>query len=313
MPNPLLALSTEDMMEAALAGFEIGGLRISPARILIALLLFLALMLATRFAQRALKKTVLAPSRVDAGVAHSVSKGIGYAGVALATLIALAYAGLDVTNLAIVAGALSVGIGFGLQSIVNNFVSGLILLIERPVKVGDRIAVKGHEGTVRRIGVRASSIETSDGANLIIPNSDLISEPVTNATQRRPLDRVAVRLGVAHGSDPDHVLEILRAAAHGTPMLSRDPAPVVLFDAIAMNALEFSVEGHVGEAAAARPAESQLRSLIVRALRDGGIELASPRTDVRLRDIDPVRAFLARMAEERMRHASADGPAPGTE
>lgn len=304
MADPLPDLLPGGVLDAVVVWFEAGGVRIWPLRILVAFVLFLAIMLATRLAQRAFKTSMLAPPRVDAGVAHSVSKGLGYAGFALALLVALSYGGIDVTNLAIVAGGLSLGIGFGLQAIVNNFVSGLILSIERPVKVGDRIAVKGCEGAVRHIGMRATVIETPDRASLIIPNSDLITGPVTNATHRVVPGRVVVRVGVSHAADPDHVLAVLRHAAASTPPLLRDPAPAVLFEAMTGEAFEFSVEGQVGEAAAAKTAETQLRSVIVRALRDAGIELAHPRVDVHLRDLDPVRAYLARIAAERARTVS---------
>src|SRR5205085_10526985 len=139
----------------------------------------------------------------------SVSTIIGYLGVIAALTFALAELGIDVQKIALIAGALSVGIGFGLQSVVSNFVSGLILLTERPIRVGDSIVVKGEEGWVRRVRVRATEIETFDRASVIIPNSEFITGVVKNWTRANTLGRVVIKVGVAYDSDPDQVRDIL--------------------------------------------------------------------------------------------------------
>ncbi len=180
---------------------------------------------------------------MDRGIANSIHTAIGYAGFLIALLVAISYGGLDITNIAIVAGALSVGIGFGLQSIVNNFVSGLILLVERPIKVGDWVSVKGQEGFVRRIAVRSTEIETPDRASIIVPNSDLITSSVTNFTHRNALGRVVVKVGVAYKEDPERVREILQKVASECTFLMQHPPPWVGFDNFGANALEFSVIG----------------------------------------------------------------------
>ena len=176
-----------DWFKSLFFGIEVGQFRISLARILLGIVLFIALLFATRLFQRWLREKALQQTRMDPGIVNSIDTVVGYVGIALAALLAVSYAGLDITNLAIVAGALSVGIGFGLQSIVNNFVSGLILLIERPIKVGDRIVVGDQQGLVRRISVRATEIETFDRASLIVPNSELITGRVLNWTHRNSL------------------------------------------------------------------------------------------------------------------------------
>ena len=180
-------------------------------------MLFIALLFATRLIQRWMREQALQQSRMDPGIANSIDTVVGYAGIALAALLAISYAGLDITNLAIVAGALSVGIGFGLQSIVNNFVSGLILLIERPIKVGDRIVVGDQQGHVRRISVRATEIETFDRASLIVPNSELITGRVLNWTHRDSLGAVNVKVGVGYDADPEQVIAILKKCAEEHP------------------------------------------------------------------------------------------------
>ena len=197
-------------------------------RILLGILLFTALLFLTRVIQRRLRENVLVAPRMDAGIAHSIDTAVGYLGTALAAIIAISYAGFDITSLAIVAGALSVGIGFGLQSIVNNFVSGLILLIERPIKVGDWVVVGNEQGNVKRISVRSTEIETFDRASLIVPNSELITGRVLNWTHRNALGRVVLKFNAGPDADPRRVLAILdgvRQAATRTCCATRPRSP----------------------------------------------------------------------------------------
>jgi small-conductance mechanosensitive channel len=275
---PLILLSwgfsfadTASWLKALLFGFEIGQVRISLARIVFALLLFFAFYFATRLLQRWLKGTVLQPTRMDAGIAHSIHTGIGYAGIGIAALIAISYGGLDITNLAIVAGALSVGIGFGLQSIVNNFVSGLILLVERPVKVGDWIVVKENEGHVRRISVRSTEIETFDKASVIVPNSDLIQHAVKNWTHRNSLGRTTITVKTPVSSDPDQVREILLKAADECAAVLKHPAPQATFDHFSKDALEFSLNAVVPDVNRAAAVETELRTAVFKAFKSAGI------------------------------------------
>ena len=198
-------------------------------------------MFATRLLQRWLREKALQQTRMDPGIVNSIDTVVGYVGIALAALLAVSYAGLDITNLAIVAGALSVGIGFGLQSIVNNFVSGLILLIERPIKVGDRIVVGDQQGLVRRISVRATEIETFDRASLIVPNSELITGRVLNWTHRDSLVSVNVKVGVGYDSDPEQVIAILKKCADEHPEVLRHPPPGAIFENFGDSALMFSL------------------------------------------------------------------------
>ncbi len=283
-----VGFSMDDVSELTtpfFSGFEVGGITISPVRIVSAIALFGGLIFATRLLQRWLSSSVLSPTRMDAGLAHSIHKFIGYAGMALAALAGLSYAGLDITNLAIVAGALSVGIGFGLQSIVNNFVSGLILLVERPIKVGDWIVVNGSEGHVRRISVRATEIETFDRATLILPNSELITGTVQNWTHRNSLGRVLVTVGVSYDSDPDHVTDVLLGIADECPSIIRHPAPFVSFDALADSALEFTLRAYVGDVNKSLTARTEIRRLIVLRFREQGIDIPFPQQDLHIKDI----------------------------
>ncbi|MGD9784448.1 MAG: DUF3772 domain-containing protein [Hyphomicrobiaceae bacterium] len=287
------------LISSTLFGFDIGGIHISPARILLAIALFVGLIFGTRLVQRWMSATVLQPSRIDAGLANSIHTGVGYAGYAIAVIAALAYGGLDITNIAIVAGALSVGIGFGLQSIVNNFVSGLILLVERPIKVGDWIAVGAFEGHVRRISVRSTEIETFDRSSVIVPNSELISGTVKNRTHRNALGRVDVAVGVDYASDPAVVHALLEKVANESPMVLKFPAPLVSFDNFGASSLDFTVRAYVGDVNKSVSTATDLRMRIFAALKQAGIEIPFPQTDVHLRDLDFVKAVVTRIAAER--------------
>ena len=206
-----------DWAKSLFFGFEVGQFRISLMRILFGIVLFIALLFLTRIIQHWLRERVMAQGRMDPGVANSVDLAVGYAGISIAALVSVSYAGFDVTNLAIVAGALSVGIGFGLQSIANNFVSGLILLAERPIKVGDWIVVGDQQGNVRRISVRSTEIETFDRASLIVPNSELISGRVLNWTHRNMLGRVVLKITTDINTRPKTVIAILDKVAREQP------------------------------------------------------------------------------------------------
>jgi small-conductance mechanosensitive channel len=227
--------------------------------------------------------------------------GIGYAGIGLAGLAALSYAGLDFTHLAIVAGALSVGIGFGLQAIFNNFVSGIILLVERPVKVGDWIIVNGREGFVRRINVRATEIETFDRASVIVPNSQLITGEVINLTHRNAMGRVLIKVGASYKADPEQVMRILQGVADKSSSILRLPAPGVGFDDFGPDSMMFSLVAFVADVGQRGAVQNELRIAINTAFREAGIEMPYAQQDIHLRDLDGVKSALAAAMEARRR------------
>jgi potassium-dependent mechanosensitive channel len=287
-----------DWLKSLLFGIEIGQFRISLVRILGGILLFIGLLLATRLVQRFLRERAI-QSRMDTGIANSIETVVGYAGMAIAGLVAVSYAGLDITNFAIVAGALSVGIGFGLQSIVNNFVSGLILLIERPIKVGDRIVVGDQQGHVRRISVRATEVETFDRASLIIPNSELITGRVLNWTHRDSLGAVNVKVGVGYNADPARVIAILKQCAEAHPQVLRSPEPNVALEAFGDSALLFNVRVSLPNVDQAGAVQSDLRVAIFKALGEAGIEIPFNQVDVNLRDLEAIKSYVDSALAER--------------
>lgn len=262
-----------DWVKSALFGFEVGQFRISLVRILLGILLFTALLFLTRVIQRRLRENVLVAPRMDQGIANSIDTAVGYVGTAVAAILAVSYAGFDITSLAIVAGALSVGIGFGLQSIVNNFVSGLILLIERPIKVGDWVVVGSEQGNVKRISVRSTEIETFDRASLIVPNSELITGRVLNWTHRNALGRVVLKFNAGPQADPRKVLAILSECARKHPEVLAEPAPLAVFEGYTKDATEYSLRVLLGDITRGLRVQSDLRIATLEALRNHGIDL----------------------------------------
>jgi small-conductance mechanosensitive channel len=224
---------------------------------------------------------------MDRGARETLVTMSGYVVVAIAILVALGVAGLEFSNLAIIAGALSVGIGFGLQNIVNNFVSGLILLFERPVKTGDWIVVGSTEGYVKRISIRSTQIETFDRADVIVPNSELISGQVTNWMLRDVHGRARVPIGVAYGSDTEKVKNLLLEVARAHPDVITDgtyPEPRVLFLNFGDSSLNFELRCHVQNVDRRLSVISELNFAIDAAFRANGIEIPFPQRDLHVRD-----------------------------
>ncbi|RWD73112.1 mechanosensitive ion channel family protein [Mesorhizobium sp.] len=254
---------------------SIGSVTISFLGILSGIVVFAIGYFLTRWFQGWLDGSVMARGKVDAGVRNSIRLGVGYAGVAIAGLVGISAAGIDLSNLALVAGALSLGIGFGLQNVVSNFVSGLILLAERPFKVGDWIVAGDVSGTVRKISVRATEIETFQRQSVILPNSNLINNAVGNWTHRNKLGRVEIKVGVAYGSDVRRVHAILLNIARAHPMVLKNPEPFVLFANFGAAALEFEIRVFVADIMNSSVVQNDIRFAIFDIFEDERIEIPS--------------------------------------
>ena len=298
---------------------RIGSISISLIGILSGILVFFLGYFGTRGFQRWLDGKVMARGRVDAGVRNSISTAVGYAGIALAALIGISAAGIDLSNLALVAGALSLGIGFGLQNIVNNFVSGLILLAERPFKVGDWIVAGGVEGNVRKISVRATEIETFRRQTVILPNSELINAAVGNWTLRNKLGRIDIAVNVAFDNDPRRVHTVLQGIVNEQTGILKNPVPSVDFAGFAENALNFIVRAVVPDITGTLAITNELRFRIVERFREEGITLPTSARTVEIRTVsdevaplvvEPVAAEAApKPQHERGRDAKRKGEA----
>jgi small-conductance mechanosensitive channel len=282
-------------------GFLIGSLKIIPAKLILALLAFVVLLVVSGWFRNHLEKRWLSQTRIERGAREAIVTISGYTGVAVAILVALGITGVEFTNLAIIAGALSVGIGFGLQNIVNNFVSGLILLFERPVKTGDWIVVGNTEGYVKRIRIRSTQIQTFDRADVIVPNSELISSQVINWMLYDERGRLRVPVGVAYGSNTQLVKEVLLKVANEHPDVIKDDedtAPRVLFLAFGDSSLNFELRVHIQNINKRLSVLSDMNFAIDAAFRENGIEIPFPQRDLHVKNWPPQRPADAGTSDE---------------
>ncbi|HEY8138180.1 MAG TPA: mechanosensitive ion channel domain-containing protein, partial [Methylocystis sp.] len=265
-------------LQSSFLAVKIADVTISPSTAFVALVLFAITLAAAHALRRWLDGTLLPLTRLDMGLRNSIGASVGYAGFILAVTVAMEHLGLGFEKLAIVAGALSVGIGFGLQSIVNNFVSGLILLWERAIRVGDWVVLGDEQGYVKRINVRSTEIETFDRATMIVPNSNLVTGVVKNWLRGDKVGRVKILLAPHSGVDPEQIRDILLAAARAQDGVLRIPAPQVMF--LGMEAAQFRFElwCYLEDVEQSSRVRSDLHFDLHKRLADAGIAIAAPPT-----------------------------------
>ncbi|MDI9239974.1 mechanosensitive ion channel [Lysobacter sp. LF1] len=277
--------------------FRLGEITISLGHVLIFAVSVLIAFWAAKSVRYLLQEEVLTRMSLPRGVANSVASLTYYALLLLGVVVALSAAGFQMSQLAFVFGALGVGIGFGLQNVVNNFVSGLILMFERPIQPGDVVEITGTSGRVRDIGMRATTIKTFEGADVVVPNGTLLSEKLTNWTLLDRNRRIDVEVGVAYGSDPARIADLLRAATLSTPGVVRDPAPAVLFTAMGASSLTFAIRAWTNDYDNSVSIRSELVTRMYRALTEAGIEIPFPQQDMHLRSLSgDIAAMFAAQA-----------------
>jgi potassium-dependent mechanosensitive channel len=281
------------MVQAFLATrLERGSISTSVGDIVAFFLTVLAAYLLSAFIRFALEEDVYSRTRIATGQSYAVSSLLNYGILTIGFVVALGVLGMDLTKITVLASAFSVGIGFGLQSVVNNFVSGLILLFERPIHVGDTVQVGSLQGRVRRIGIRGSIVRTAQGAEIIVPNAQLITEQVTNWTLSDQLRRIDVPVGVNYGAEPKKVIELLEGVASAHPQVLQNPTPRCLFMSYGDSSINFELRLWT-EYSNSQQVHSDLTVAIYDTIYAAGMSFPFPQREVRLIDNSQSKSLVA--------------------
>ena len=257
-------------------GFKVGGINISLISIVTGLLVFLISLTLVKMMKNRLSNNLLNRINMDEGIKHSLISGFSFTGFIISAILAIVAMGVDLSNLAVIAGALSVGIGFGLQDVIKNLVSGIILLFERPFKVGDWVLIGGEEGKIKQINIRSTEVETFNKASVIIPNATLISSSLTNLTHGNNWQRQTIAVGVSYDSDAEQVTKLLLECARSCKKVMKVPAPYVLFKNFGESSLDFELRIYVSDIWSGWSAGSDVLYEILRRFREANINIAYP-------------------------------------
>ena len=263
---------------------KMGDIKLTVLGLIELVLMLVGVVVLEVFLRRYLIRRVLGRTRLNPSLQFAIARITGYCFIAIGFYVALAVVGVNLTSLAVIFGAVGVGIGFGLQNIVHNFVSGIIILAERPIALGDRVEVSGVAGQVKHIRLRSTTIVTNDNIAYIVPNSDFITGTVINWSHGDPRVRIRVPVGVAYGSDLQKLERVLLEVANAHPKVLRDPAPTVFFNGFGDSSLNFELAVWTTEMTfQPRRFRSDLNFAIDRKLRENQIEIPFPQRDLHLR------------------------------
>lgn len=265
------------------ARFTVGTTTITAQSLTLCLLFLAGTWLLIRISRAVLEEEILPRLRLSAGMPFAITTIVRYVIAVVGFVFALLALGLDVAKVSVLAGALGVGIGFGLQNIVNNFISGIILLFERPVHLDDVIELNNLRGSISRIGIRSSTVRTAQGAEVIVPNADLISKEVINWTLSDRRRRLAIPIGVAYGTNPEKMLALLLDTARASPDTLDDPEPIAIFKAFGESTLDFQLDVWIQRYEDNNRIGSDLRIALCQRLAEAGIEIPFPQQDVHIR------------------------------
>ena len=287
--------------------FEINKTAVTPSSIFMFVIFIAAFALTSRLLQRVLRAHLFSRMRIDEGMQYTLTRIIHYLVMIIVAVVAFQFIGIDLTGLAVIVGFLSVGIGFGLQNITSNFVAGVILLLERPIRVGDRIMVGNQEGDVVEINMRSTTIRTLNNVAVIVPNSEFVSSKLENWSYGDETVRVDVNVGVSYESDLETVIRSLREVAAEHPEVLKNPAPDVLHTGFGDSAWNMRLRIWLEDSQRHLEVHSEINCAIVRKFQQNGIEIPFPQRDLHVRS--PLPLPIMREAEfRRLANQSARSP-----
>jgi len=263
--------------------FQINQTWITPSSLILFTLMILIFYILSRFLQKIVIKNVLSRFQLDNGTKYNLLRVSHYLIMIVGIVVAFQFVGIDLTGLAFIFGLLSVGIGFGLQNVTSNFVSGLILLFERPIKIGDRVTVGEIEGDITAINMRSTTIRSLNNITIIVPNSEFVSSQVVNWSHGDPKIRLDVEVGVSYNSDLDTVIRSLEEVAQESPQVLKDPKPEVIFSNFGDSAWNMQLRIWLEQPYEYYRIRSKINCAIVRKFRDNGVEIPFPQRDLHIR------------------------------
>lgn len=268
--------------------FEINNKPITLLSILLFIVVMVAVIQSSRIFNRYILKRMLSTFQIEKSLQFTISRILSYVVITLGAVIAFQFIGIDLSGLAVIFGFLSVGIGFGLQNITSNFISGLILLFERPIKVGDRVMVGETEGDVLDINIRSTTIRSLRNVSIIVPNSEFISSNVVNWSHGDKRIKVYISVGVSYNSDLDTVLKVLKEIAENHPKVLKNPEPSVLFRGFGDSSWDMSLIVWIDNPKEHHDIKSEINCEIVREFRKNEIEIPFPQRDLHLRSPEKI-------------------------